>query len=121
MAVRKRADKASVRRKMSIRNGDEVLVIAGKDRGKRGKVTRVYPAKNRLIVDNVNMVKRHLRRQPGSLQAGIIDKPAPIHRSNVMLVCPNCGLASREGRTLLPDGAHARVCRKCGEIIDKEQ
>ncbi len=120
MAMGKRTEKAVVRHKMSIRNGDEVLVIAGKDRGKRGKVTRVFPAKNRVIVDNVNMVKRHLRRQPGSLQAGIIDKPAPINRSNVMLVCPNCSQPSREGRTLLPDGSHARVCRKCGEIIDKE-
>ncbi len=121
MAAGKRAEKSVVRRKMSIRSGDEVLVIAGKDKGKRGKVTRVIPTSNRLIVDNVNMVKRHLRRQPNSLQAGIIDKPAPISRSNVMLVCPNCSQPSREGRTMLPDGTHARVCKKCGEIIDKEQ
>ena len=110
-----------VRQKMSIRSGDEVIVLAGKDKGKRGRVTKVFPARNRVIVDGVNLVKRHLRRQPGSLQAGIIDKPAPLDRSNVMLICPNCGKPSREARTTLPDGSHVRVCKKCSEIIDKER
>jgi large subunit ribosomal protein L24 len=119
--MRKRADVRHMRPKMSVRKGDEVLVIAGKDRGKRGTVDRVFPEKNRLIVDGVNMVKRHLRRQPGALQAGIIDKPAPLSRSNVMLICPNCQEPTRESRTILPDGKHVRVCKKCGEIIDKEQ
>jgi large subunit ribosomal protein L24 len=120
MAVHKHSQKRSMRPKMSIRTGDEVLVIAGKDRGKRGRVEHVHPNKNRVTVEGVNMVKRHLRRQPGSLQAGIIDKPAALHRSNVMLVCPSCGQPSREARTTLPDGSHARVCKKCNEIIDKE-
>jgi large subunit ribosomal protein L24 len=110
-----------MRPKMTIRSGDEVVVIAGKDRGKRGRVERVFPRQNRAIVEGINMVKRHLRRQPGSLQAGIIDKPAPIHRSNLMLVCPNCSQPSRAGHSSLPDGSHVRICRKCGEIIDKEQ
>jgi large subunit ribosomal protein L24 len=120
MAVRKTGARPE-RQKMSIRTGDEVVVLAGKDKGKRGNVTKVFPVTNRVIVDGVNMVKRHLRRQPGSLQAGIIDKPAPLHRANVMLVCPNCGKPSREARTILPNGTHARVCKKCGEIIDKER
>ncbi len=120
MATRKHAAIRNMRPKMSIRNGDQVVVIAGKDRGKRGNVTRVFPEANRVIVDGVNLVKRHLRRQPGSLQAGIIDKPAPLARANVMLVCPSCNQPSRESRTTLPDGTHARVCKKCGEIIDKE-
>jgi large subunit ribosomal protein L24 len=98
-----------------------VEVIAGKDRGKRGTITQVLPEQNRVIVEGVNMVKRHLRRQPNALQAGIIDKPAPLSRSNVMLVCPNCGELTRVGHTRLPDGKHARICKNCNEIVDKEQ
>lgn len=121
MPAFKHADKRKMRPKMSIRTGDEVVVIAGKDRGKRGRVTRVMPEANRVVIDGVNMVKRHLRRQPNSLQAGIIDMPAPMSRANVMLVCPNCNEPSRGSRTILPSGKHVRMCRKCGEIIDKEQ
>jgi large subunit ribosomal protein L24 len=93
------------------------VVIAGKDRGKRGEVTRVLPEANRVVIDGVNIVKRHLRRQPGSLQAGIIDMPAPLNRSNVMLVCPNCHRPTRESRTVLADGSNVRVCKHCNEII----
>jgi len=120
MARSKESAGRNTRSKMGVRKGDEIVVITGKDRGKRGRVERVLPVENRVIVEGVNMVKRHLRRQPGSLQAGIIDKPAPLHRSNVMLVCPNCGQPSREARTTLPDGTHVRLCKKCSEIIDKE-
>jgi large subunit ribosomal protein L24 len=120
MAMRKQAEKRKMRPKMSIRRGDEVLVIAGKDKGKRGSVTRVFPETNRVSVDGVNLVKRHLRRQPGSLQAGIIDKPAPLSRANVMLICPSCDKPSRTGRALLADGSRARVCKNCGETIGKE-
>jgi large subunit ribosomal protein L24 len=114
---RKQQQVRKMRPKMSIRRGDEVVVIAGKDRGKRGEVTRVLPEANRVVIDGVNIVKRHLRRQPGSLQAGIIDMPAPLNRSNVMLVCPNCHRPTREARTVLADGSHARVCKHCNEII----
>jgi large subunit ribosomal protein L24 len=107
--------------KMSIRKGDQVLVLSGKDKGKRGEVIEVQPLRNRVIVEGVNMVKRHQRRVPGSLQAGIIDKPAALNRSNVMLLCPSCNQPSRPARTALPNGKHVRVCKKCGEIIDKEQ
>jgi large subunit ribosomal protein L24 len=110
-----------MRPKMSVRSGDTVIVISGKDRGKRGDVTRVLPEENRVIVDGVNMVKRHLRRQPGSLQAGIIDMPAPLNRSNVMLVCSNCGRPTRVAHTVLPDGSHQRVCRHCHEIIESKR
>jgi large subunit ribosomal protein L24 len=119
--ARKQAQKRNMRPKMSIRKGDQIVVICGKDKGKRGRVERVVPEVNRVIVENVNMVKRHLRRQPGALQAGIIDKPAPLNRSNVMLVCPNCNDPTREARTTLPDGTHVRVCKKCGEIIDRQE
>lgn len=114
---RKQARVRKMRPKMSIRRGDEVVVLAGKDRGKRGEVTRVLPEANRVVIDGVNIVKRHLRRQPGSLQAGIIDMPAPLDRSNVMLVCPNCHRPTREARTVLADGSHVRVCKHCNEVI----
>jgi large subunit ribosomal protein L24 len=117
----KQAQIRKMRPKMTIRRDDEVEVVAGKDRGKRGRVTRVMPEKNRVIVEGVNMAKRHMRRQPNSLQAGIIDMPAPLNRSNVMLVCPSCNQPSRVSRAVLPDGKHVRVCKKCDEIIDKEQ
>jgi large subunit ribosomal protein L24 len=64
------------------------------------------------------MVKRHLRRQPGALQAGIIDMPAPLSRANVMLICTNCDRPTRVGHSILPDGTHVRVCKKCGEIVE---
>ena len=121
MAVQKQSQKRKMRPKMSIRRGDEVVVIAGKDKGKRGSVIRVFPERNRVSVDGINLVKRHLRRQPGSLQAGIIDKPAPLSRANVMLVCPNCDRPSRTSRTQLGDGTRVRVCKACGEVVDKEQ
>ena len=121
MTARKQVQKRNSRPKLSIRRGDQVVVIAGKDRGKRGRVERVIPEKDRVVVENVNMVKRHLRRQPGALQAGIIDMPAPLNRANVMLVCPNCNEPTRGSRTILPDGSHARVCKKCAEIIDRQE
>jgi large subunit ribosomal protein L24 len=121
MATRKQAVVRKMRPKMSIRRGDQVLVLAGKDRGKRGQVEHVSPEANRVVVEGVNLVKRHLRRQPGSLQAGIIDKPAAIHRSNLMLLCPNCNQPTRVSRTSLPDGTHVRQCKNCHEIIDKGQ
>ena len=121
MTTRKVAQKRNMRPKMSVRRGDLVVVLTGKDKGKRGEITRVFPEENRVIVEGVNLVKRHLRRQPNSLQAGIIDKPAPLARSNVMLLCPSCNEPSRPAHTVLPDGKHVRVCKKCGEIIDKEQ
>lgn len=121
MPVRKIATKRKMRPVLSVRQGDEVEVITGKDRGRRGRVEHVRPRENRVVVEGINMVKRHLRRQPGSLQAGIIDMPAPINRSNVMLVCPSCGQTTRVGSVELPNGKHARVCKNCHEIIDKEQ
>lgn len=119
--MRKQAVKRKMRPKMSIRSGDQVVVIVGKDRGKRGRVESVIPESNRLVVENVNMVKRNLRRQPGALQAGIIDKPAALNRSNVMLICPHCGQPTRESRQTLSDGSHTRVCKKCNEIVDRRE
>jgi large subunit ribosomal protein L24 len=101
-----------------IRKNDTVLVIAGKDRGKRGQVERVLPKEERLVVQGVNMVKRHQRAQPGVRQGGIIERPNPMHISNVMLVCKACNQATRVGFTFLEDGRKVRKCKKCNETID---
>ncbi|PZN13384.1 MAG: 50S ribosomal protein L24 [Bacillota bacterium] len=108
-----------MRRKMSIRTGDTVLVISGKDAGKKGKVIRAFPQEERVIVEGVNIVKRHQRPRPGVMQSGIIEKEAPIHRSNVMLVCPRCGQPTRVAKKQLDDGRRVRACKRCGEVIDR--
>ena len=102
-----------------IKRDDLVLVIAGKDKGRRGKVLRVFPRRSRVMVEKVNVVKRH-QRPTQTIQGGIIEKEAPIHLSNVMLICPKCGEPTRVGFKFLQDGRKVRSCKKCGEIIDKE-
>ena len=101
-----------------IKKDDFVYIIAGKDRGRRGKVLRVIPKKNRVIVEGINIVKKH-QRPTQTTQGGIIEKPAPIHVSNVMLICPKCGKPTRVGFTFLEDETKVRKRKKCGEIIDK--
>jgi large subunit ribosomal protein L24 len=125
MPARKQADKRNGRPKMSIRRGDTVVVTAGKDKGKRGTVVAVFPEDNRVEVENVNIVKRHMKRQGVALQAGIIEKPAPISRSNVMLICPHCGKPTRVAHQEQAEGPgvrerHPRVCKQCGELIHVE-
>ena len=101
--------------KTKIKKNDQVLVTAGKDRGARGKVLRVLPQKDRAIVERVNLMKRHTRPNPQrGIQGGILETEAPIHVSNLMLICPECGKPSRLGRTRLEDGGPARVCKACG-------
>ena len=102
--------------KMTIRKGDTVKVIAGKDRGKTGKVLRSVPEKSRVVVEKVNMVKKAMRPTQANPQGGISTVEAPIHVSNVMLVCPSCGEATRVARRR-EDGKLVRVCKKCGKDI----
>ena len=106
-----------------IRKNDSVLVITGKDRGKRGRVLKVLPGENgkiRLIVEGVNMIKRHTKRNPGKqVKGGIVAREASLHASNVQLVCPECGVQTRVGRKLLGDGRKVRICRKCEGVVDK--
>jgi large subunit ribosomal protein L24 len=103
-----------------IRKNDTVLVITGKDRGKRGRVLRVVPEKNRLIVEGLNMIKRHTKSNPGkNVQGGIVEREATLHASNVQLVCPECGVQTRIGHKILGDGRKVRVCRKCEGVVDK--
>ena len=99
-----------------IRKGDRVQVLSGKDRGKTGTVTRSIPEKGKVIVDGVNIAKKHQRATSATAQGGIIDKDMPIHLSNLALLCPSCG-KTRVGFLLKKDGAKTRVCKKCGKDL----
>lgn len=105
--------------KLKIKKGDTVLVLAGKNKGDKGKVLQVIPATRRVIVEGINLVKRHTRATPKVPQGGIVTKEAPIHVSNVMLVCTKCGKPTRTGVKILADGKKVRVCKRCEEVIDK--
>ena len=108
-----------------IRKNDNVLVIAGKDRGKRGRVLKVLPAsgtraQTRLVVEGVNIIKRHTRPNPGkNVKGGVVEREASLHASNVQLVCPECGVQTRVGHKVLGDGRKVRICRKCEGVVDK--
>ena len=103
---------------MKIRKNDTVLVVAGKDRGKKGKVRFAYPKDERLLVEGINFIKKHARATGGARQAGIIEREEPIHISNVMLLCNKCNHPTRIGFRSLEDGRKVRMCRSCGEVID---
>ena len=103
-----------------LRKNDNVLVIAGKDRGKKGRVLKVVAAKNRLVVEGVNMIKRHTKPNPQrNIKGGIVEREGALHASNVQLVCPECGAQTRIGRKLLDDGRRVRFCVKCKGVVDK--
>jgi large subunit ribosomal protein L24 len=104
---------------LTIRKNDTVLVIAGREKGKRGKVLFVLPARERVVVEHINMIKKHQRPTQKLRQGGIIEREAPLHVSNVMLVCSKCDKATRVGVRVLADDRRARVCRRCGDIVDK--
>jgi len=103
---------------MKIRKNDTVLVVAGKDRGKKGKVRFAYPEDGQLMVEGINFVKRHTRARRAVRQAGIIELEAPIRTSNVMLLCTKCNHPTRVGFRILGDGKKVRFCRSCQEVID---
>ena len=103
-----------------IRKNDTVLVTTGKYSGKRGRVLKVVPASNRLIVEGVNMIKRHTRANPQrNIKGGIVEREGALHASNVQLVCPECGAQTRIGHKILGDGRKVRICRKCEGVVDK--
>src|SRR5512143_1462205 len=103
---------------MKIRKNDTVLVITGRDRGKKGKVRFAYPKDNRLIVEGINMVKRHTKPAGEGRPGGIVDREAPISAASVMLFCSKCNHPTRVGYRFLDDGKKVRVCRACQEVID---
>ncbi len=117
MAVPKEKDRKSAR--IRLRKGDTVKVIAGKDLGKTGKVLRVIREKGRLIVEGVNFVKKHAKRTREDRAGGIHQLEASVHVSNVILICPKCRQPTRIGNTTLADGTKVRVCRKCGEVVER--
>ena len=103
-----------------VRKNDNVVVVAGKDRGKRGRVLRVVPDKNRVVVEGVNFIKKHTRpNPPANVKGGIVEREAALQASNVQIICPECGAPTRIGRQLLGDGRKVRVCRKCDGAVDK--
>ena len=104
------------RPKLRLNKGDQVQVLSGKDVGKTGAITRVIPERNRVIVDGVNVAKKHQRQTKATMQGGIIDKDMPIDASNVALLCPNCG-PTRIGYRVDEDGTKTRVCKKCGRDV----
>ncbi len=104
--------------KVHVKRNDQVVVTAGKDRGARGKVLRVFPVAGTAVVERINMVKRHTRPNPQQgVQGGILEREAPIAVSNLQVICPNCGEPSRLGRTRLEDGGAARVCKNCDTVL----
>ena len=103
-----------------IRRNDTVVVTTGKDNGKRGRVLKVLPVRNRLIVEGVNIIKRHTRPNPQkNIKGGIVEREASLHASNVRLVCPECSAMTRVGHRILNDGRKVRICRKCEGVVDK--
>ncbi len=109
----------SVQTVSHVRRGDTVGVIAGRERGKRGKVLRVIMDKGRVLVEHVNMVKKHQRPTQKLRQGGIIEREGALALSNVLLVCGRCDKPSRTGIKILADGRKVRTCKRCGEAIDK--
>lgn len=104
---------------LGIKKNDTILVITGKEKGKKGRVLSVSPLKDQLLIEKVNIIKRHMKPNRKYSQGGIIEKEAPLHISNVMLVCPKCSKPTRIGNSLLQDGRKVRMCKKCREVIDQ--
>lgn len=101
-----------------IKKNDKVVVLTGKEKGKIGTVLKVDSEKGRAVVEKVNMVKRHTRPGGKQAQGGIVEKPAPLQVSNLMILCGKCAEATRIGKRILEDGSKVRVCKKCGELLD---
>jgi large subunit ribosomal protein L24 len=107
---------------MHVAKDDTVIVLSGRSRGKMGRILRVFPDKNQVIVEHINMVKRHVRPNPAKgVKGGIVEKEAPIHVSNLMVVDPTSGKPTRIGHKRLADGRKVRISRKTGEMIGKEK
>ncbi|HEY8514953.1 MAG TPA: 50S ribosomal protein L24 [Candidatus Binatia bacterium] len=102
-----------------LKKGDTVLVIAGKERGKTGKILRVIPEKNRATVERLNMVKRHRKGRNPQMSGGIVEREAPLHLSNLMLICDRCNKPTRIGMKRLETGEYVRRCHRCSEVIGR--
>jgi large subunit ribosomal protein L24 len=123
MATRQKEKKPLHLAKMNIKKGDTVLIITGKDKGKQGIVSRALPQVNKVIVEGLNIAKKHIRPQGQTRQGGIIEKAMPLQVSNTMLICTECGKPTRVGHERRPMGADqkmrsVRVCKKCEKVIE---
>lgn len=103
-----------------VKKGDTVMVLHGKDAGRKGKVLRVLPREQKVIIENLNIVKRHTRPSTANPQGGIVEKPAPVALGKVMVVCSKCNKPTRVGMELQESGKSVRVCKKCGAKLDKK-
>lgn len=103
---------------LGIKKNDTVLVIRGDEKGKKGRVIAVQKEKDRLLIESINMIKKHMKPSKKQTQGGIIEKEAPIHRSNIMLICSKCNKPTRISHRMLENGKKIRACKKCGEVIE---
>ncbi len=103
---------------IKLKTNDQVEVLAGKDKGRVGKILRVEPREGKAVVEKINVIKRHTKPSSANQQGGIIEKEAPIHTSNLMLICPKCSKTVRLGKKILEDGTKVRICKKCGESVE---
>lgn len=103
---------------MRLKKGDTAVVLTGRNKGKKGRVLSVNPQDDNVIIEGVNKVKRHMKPSKKYQQGGIIEKEAPLHLSNVMLVCPKCSKPTRISNSLLDDGRKLRTCKKCKEVLE---
>jgi len=120
MAMKKQEKKPLHLAKMNIKKGDTVLILTGKDKGEKGTVSRALPQVDKVVVEGLNMVKKHVKPQGQTRQGGVIDKAMPIHVSNTMLICSECGKPTRiaHERRMINDKERAvRLCKKCGKVI----
>jgi len=106
--------------KLHVKKGDTVYILSGKDRGKKGKILEVLPKEQKVVVEGINIITKHVKPRPNETfnHDGIIHKEAPIYAAKVMLICKNCGKPTKVGKKFLENGSKARVCKKCGDVID---
>jgi len=107
-------------RKFKVRKNDTVMVVTGRDRGKTGKVLRVLPVRGRVIIERLNMVKRHTKPRGAVSPGGIVEKEAPLDISNVMVLCDRCNAPVRVGLKLAANGSKSRICRRCGDVVGSD-
>ncbi len=103
---------------LGIKKDDTVMVVTGEERGKKGRVLAVYPKQEKLLIEKLNIIKRHMKPSKKYTQGGIIEKESPIHRSNVMLICSKCNKPVKIEQKILEDGAKVRICKNCKELLD---
>jgi large subunit ribosomal protein L24 len=106
--------------KVHVKKGDNVLVLSGKDKGKKGKVLKVVPDKSMVLIEGVNMTTKHVKPRNRYQQGGLVHQESPIYSAKVMLVCERCGKPTKIGKNVLDNGDKLRICKKCNEIIDSK-